>query len=132
MTETTSLWALFISSFLAATILPGGSELVLYAVLKSNPDMMGRALAVATLGNTLGGVSSYAIGRLLPLRGEPARGMPAIRRFGAPVLLLSWVPLAGDALCVAAGWFRINPFAATLYMAIGKFGRYLLIALVFE
>jgi len=130
MTETTSLWALFVSSFLAATILPGGSELVLYGVLKLNPDIVARAVAVATVGNTLGGLSSYAIGRLIPLSRQPLRGAAAIQRYGAPVLLLSWVPIVGDAFCVAAGWFRLNPFVAAFYMAVGKFARYLLIALI--
>lgn len=142
MTETTSLWALFVSSFLAATILPGGSELVLYGILKFNPEMVASAVGIATIGNTLGGLSSYAIGRLIPQRRQPwdsrerspqtarDKGAAAIQRYGAPVLLLSWVPLVGDAFCVAAGWFRMNPFLAAFYMAVGKFARYLLIALI--
>lgn len=130
MTETTSLWALFVSSFLAATILPGGSELVLYAVLKANPDITARALAVATVGNTLGGLSSYAVGRMIPRGRKLMRGVAAVQRYGAPVLLLSWVPLVGDAFCVAAGWFRLNPIVAAFYMAAGKFARYLLIAML--
>ena len=142
MTETTSLWALFVSSFLAATVLPGGSELVLYGILKFNPESVARAVGVATFGNTLGGLSSYAIGRMIPQRRQPRescersqgternKGAAALQRYGAPVLLLSWVPLVGDAFCVAAGWFRVNPFLAAFYMAVGKFARYLLIALI--
>jgi membrane protein YqaA with SNARE-associated domain len=127
MGETSSLWALFASSFLAATLLPGGSEAVLFAVLKLHPERFWSALAVATLGNTLGGMSSYWIGRLIPQK-QDLRGLPAIRRYGSPALLLSWVPLIGDPLCVAAGWLRLNPWAAALYIALGKFGRYVAIA----
>src|SRR4029077_729092 len=103
MSETASLWTLFASSFLAATVLPGGSEAVLFGVLKLHPDQMWPALAVATLGNTLGGMSSYLIGRALPQKHE-IKGLASMRRYGTPLLLLSWVPIIGDPLCVAAGW----------------------------
>ena len=128
MDLTTSLWALFGSSFLAATLLPGGSEAVLIGLLTVQPDSAVSAVAVATVGNTLGGLLSYLLGRLIP-QTRPLKGLAAVRRYGAPVLLLSWVPLIGDALCVAAGWLRLNPLAAIIYMAIGKFARYALIAL---
>ena len=65
---------------------------------------VGAALVVATLGNTLGGLSTYLIGRLVPDRQKDAKMLGWLRRWGAPVLLLSWVPLIGDALCLAAGW----------------------------
>jgi membrane protein YqaA with SNARE-associated domain len=128
MSESTSLWALFASSFLAATLLPGGSEAVLFGVLKLHPAQMWAALAVATLGNTLGGMSSYGIGRLVPQK-QTIRGLAAVQRYGAPVLLLSWVPVIGDPLCVAAGWLRVNPWWSALSIALGKFARYYLIAL---
>ena len=79
MSETASLWTLFASSFLAATLLPGGSEAVLFAVLKLHPGQMWPALAVATLGNTLGGMSSYLIGRIIP-RKKDIRGLATIRK----------------------------------------------------
>ena len=127
MGETTGLWALFASSFLAATLLPGGSEAVLYGVLRLHPGQFWSALAVATAGNTLGGLSSWLIGRLLPQR-EPLKGLAFVRTYGAPALLLSWAPLVGDALCVAAGWLRIGLWTSTLFIALGKFGRYWIIA----
>lgn len=129
MDATTSLWTLFGSSFLAATLLPGGSEAVLYGVLRLHPDLAWTAVGVATAGNTLGGLSSYLIGRLLP-PGKPLKGLPAVQRYGSPILLLSWVPLIGDALCVAAGWLRVNAGLAALYMALGKLARYAIIAAV--
>ena len=127
MDETTSLWTLFASSFLAATLLPGGSEVVLYGVLRAHPDALWRALAVATAGNTLGGLSSFLIGRFIP-QARPLKGLSAVRRYGSPVLLLSWVPLIGDALCVAAGWLRLNAAASAVFIAIGKLARYAAIA----
>jgi membrane protein YqaA with SNARE-associated domain len=129
MDSTTSLWTLFVSSFLAATLLPGGSEAVLFAVLYASPELAWRAVVIATAGNTLGGLTSYVLGRLLPSV-KPLRGISILQRYGAPVLLLSWVPLIGDALCVAAGWLRVHPGVATLYIAAGKLARYAAIALL--
>jgi membrane protein YqaA with SNARE-associated domain len=127
MNETLSLWALFVSSFLAATLLPGGSEAVLFGVLKGHPQLFWPALLVATIGNTLGGMSSYLIGRVIPQRRE-LRGLERVRRHGSPILLFSWVPVVGDAFCVAAGWLRLDPWLSAAFMATGKFGRYLVIA----
>jgi membrane protein YqaA with SNARE-associated domain len=119
------LGALFLSSFVSATLLLGGSEVVLFVLLAERPGLFWSALGVATLGNTLGGLSSYLLGRLVPQRTLPARQIAWIQRFGAPALLVSWVPLAGDALCVAAGWLRIRSAPAALYLAVGKGLRYL-------
>ena len=127
MTESASLLSLFASSFLAATLLPGGSEAVLFAVLKAYPESLWTALAVATLGNTLGGMVSFGMGWLLP-QTQQLKHVEKVRKYGTPVLLLSWVPLIGDALCLAAGWLRLNPWQALLYIAIGKFARYWVIA----
>lgn len=122
-----SLGGLFFSSFLAATLLPGGSEAVLFGVLKLNPGLLWPALALATLGNTLGGMSSYLLGRILPER-KPTKWLGFMRRHGSPALLLAWAPLIGDALCVAAGWLRLNAVHVALFMAAGKLVRYLAIA----
>jgi membrane protein YqaA with SNARE-associated domain len=127
VSEEASLWALFGSSFLAATLLPGGSEAALFAVLKLHPGQTWLALAIATLGNTLGGMSSYLLGRILPQKKE-LPGLPAVRKYGSPALLLSWVPIIGDPLCVAAGWLRLNPWLSALFMGLGKLARYLVIA----
>ena len=129
MDEATSLWTLFASSFLAATLLPGGSELVFAGVLHFNPQLYWPALGIATLGNTLGGMSSYLIGRIIPQRIE-LKGIKWVQRYGSPVLLAAWVPIIGDPLCVAAGWLRLNPWLSTLFMAIGKFLRYAAVASV--
>lgn len=129
MTATASLLSLFISSFLAATLLPGGSEAVLFGVLKSYPETLWAALGIATLGNTLGGMVSFGMGWLLP-QTQQLKHVEKVHRYGTPALLLAWVPLIGDALCVAAGWLRLNPWQAALFMATGKFARYWVIAVV--
>ena len=129
MTETVSLASLFFSSFLAATLLPGGSEAVLFGVLKAYPEALWPALALATLGNTLGGMTSFGMGWMLP-QTKQLKYIEPVRRYGASALLLAWVPLLGDALCVAAGWLRLNPWQAALFMAVGKFARYGFIAVV--
>lgn len=127
MDAATSLWTLFAASFLAATLLPGGSEAVLFGVVTFEPARAPLAVVVATVGNTLGGLSSYLIGRVLP-QGRPLKGLAAVQRYGSPVLLLSWVPIIGDALCVAAGWLRLNALLAALFIALGKLARYVMIA----
>lgn len=137
MSDELTLGGLFASSFLAATLLPGGSEIVLYGVLRTNPQLLWQALALATLGNTLGGMSSYLIGRLIPNRLDPsrpgmarwqARGLDLARRHGSLALLGAWIPLIGDPLCVAAGWLRLGAIACMAWMALGKFARYAVIA----
>ena len=135
MDEQSSLLTLFTSSFLAATLLPGGSEAILAGVLIAYPELHWSALILATIGNTLGGMSSYIIGRFLPdekallkKSGGNLRGLEWTRSHGAPILLLSWTPLIGDLLCVAAGWLRVYWLWAILFMAAGKFARYWVIA----
>jgi membrane protein YqaA with SNARE-associated domain len=132
------LWGLAASAFLSATILPGNSEIVLIALLAKFPSLFWQAILVATLANTAGGMTSYLIGRLIPQRDEvtlkPAqqRALAWLRKHGKWALLLSWVPLVGDALCVAAGWLRINAWLALLTLALGKCARYLAVAGAFS
>ena len=132
MTEEASLWTLFAGSLLAATLLPGGSEAVLFGVLKLHSGLFWPALAVATLGNTLGGMSSYLLGRLLPKRAPRTRwaerAVAWTRRYGSAALLAAWVPLIGDPLCVAAGWLRLPWPAVAAFMLLGKLARYLAVA----
>lgn len=127
MTETASLLSLFASSFLGATLLPGGSEVVLFAVLKSHPESLWLALAIGTLGNTLGGMVSFYMGWMLP-QTQQLKHVDKPRKYGTPALILAWLPLLGDALCLAAGWLRLCWWQAALFMAIGKFARYWVVA----
>ena len=123
-----ALFGLFVSAFLSSTLLPGSSEVVLAAVVAATPELTGQAVALATIGNTLGGLTSYGIGRLLPQPAAAPRALALARRWGAPALLLSWLPVLGDALCVASGWLRQNFAAAALAIAVGKLARYVVLA----
>jgi len=128
------LGSLFVSAFLSATLLPGGSEVVLaYLAGDENHDGV-ILLAVASAGNTLGGMTSWLIGRLIPAgrlqRPQLHPAVDRIRKYGRPALLLSWLPIIGDPLCVAAGWLRVSWQWALLYIAIGKTARYAVILLL--
>jgi len=126
-TSDLSLWGLFLSSLLGATLLPGGSELVLLGVLKLHPELFWPALAIGTLGNTLGGMITYGMGWILP-QTQQLKYIEKVSRYGSPALLLAWAPVMGDALCLAAGWLRLNPWYAVFFMATGKFARYYIVA----
>jgi len=123
----TGLTALFAASFLSATLLPGGSEVALVAMLHRHPDTLWPALATATVGNTLGALTSYGLGRLLPNRASPA-SVAAMRRYGYWALLFTWLPVVGDALAVAAGWLRMHAGLCAVLFAVGKFLRYAVVA----
>jgi membrane protein YqaA with SNARE-associated domain len=125
-TAEAGLAGLFLASFLSATLLPGGSEAVLFAVIKLHPEQTLPALVLATLGNTLGGMTTYFMGRLLPQHLAPEKSA-LMRRHGPPILLLAWTPIVGDALCAAAGWLRLPPIPCALWMALGKAARYVLV-----
>ncbi len=122
-----SLGSLLVAAFLAATLIPLSSEAALFAVLRLHQDLLWPALGIATLGNTLGGLTSYAIGRLFAKK-KPLRQVESVQRYGAPVLALAWLPLVGDALCVAAGWLRLGWISVALWQAAGRFVRYWLVA----
>ena len=126
-TPEASLGSLALATFLAATLVPLSSEAVLFAVLKLYPELHWAALGVATLGNTLGGMSSYLIGRFLATK-KPLASVETLRRWGPAALVLAWAPLAGDALCVAAGWLKLNWIASLGFQAAGRFARYWLVA----
>jgi membrane protein YqaA with SNARE-associated domain len=130
------MWAyltLFGWSFAAATILPLGSEpAVVYLVGQGLPLLA--IVAVATLGNYLGACTTYVVGRVVGFRldaRQHRRGRRAtemMSQYGAPALLLSWVPLLGDAIVAAAG-VAGTPFGAfSLWTVTGKLARYLAVA----
>lgn len=131
MNEQDLIW-LFISSFVSSTLFPGGSEAVLVYVSSSQQHPLWLLLAIATLGNTLGGMTSWLIGWWIAkryssealLKPKQQTAVERIKRYGSPVLLLSWLPIVGDPLCVAAGWLRIHWLSALLFIAAGKALRY--------
>jgi membrane protein YqaA with SNARE-associated domain len=122
------LLGLFAASFAAATLFPLPSEAALFAYLKAYPENTVLALAVATVGNTAGGMTTYLLGRLLPNRKLDSRAVRLLHRWGAPITFFAWLPIIGDALSAAAGWLRVNWLAALAFMAVGRLARYILVA----
>jgi membrane protein YqaA with SNARE-associated domain len=86
------------------------------------------AVAVATVGNTLGGMTTYLIGRLVPNRKIEGRALRLLHRWGAPPTFFAWLPLVGDALSAGAGWLRVNWIAVAAFMAAGRLSRYIVVA----
>jgi membrane protein YqaA with SNARE-associated domain len=122
------LLGLAAACFLAATLVPLPSEAALFAYLHLNPDKTALAIAVATIANTAGGMTSYLIGRLIPPKQFNPRALAWLRRYGAPATSLAFVPIIGDALCVAAGWLRVHWLGVLGFMAAGRLARYLVVA----
>ena len=132
-----SLWTLFSSAFISSTLFPGGSEAVLAYLSASANHSPAVLLLVASVGNTLGGLSSWGLGRLIvwkyPLRAlesKHQRAFEHLQRWGTPALLLSWLPVVGDPLCLVAGWLKMNFFLSLVFIAAGKTLRYAVIIFV--
>lgn len=127
------LSTVFVVAFISATLLPMGSEPAVFGLVKLNPDLFWPAILVATVGNTLGGVVSWAMGYGAHQAIDKARGSSThvkaldwLERFGPKACLLSWLPAVGDPVCAVAGWLKFPLLPCMLYMAMGKFLRYLL------
>lgn len=126
---------LFAAAFVAATILPAQSELLLGAMLVSGRFDTAALLAVATAGNVLGSIVNWMLGRYFAQYREKrwfpaspatmARAEAWFARFGPAVLLLSWVPVIGDPLTVVAGLLRMRFVTFLLFVILAKGGRYL-------
>ncbi|MDQ7772941.1 MAG: hypothetical protein RDU13_05390 [Elusimicrobiales bacterium] len=115
------------TSFLASTVLPVSSEAALFAALKLDSGILWPALAVATLGNTAGGLTTYLIGRYGASK-KPLAQLEKVSRYGVPLLFFAWLPVVGDGFCLAAGWARLNWAAVALVSAAGRFLRYWAVA----
>jgi membrane protein YqaA with SNARE-associated domain len=123
-----ALLGLFAASFAAATLFPLPSEAALFAYLQHYPNDVALAVGVATVGNTAGGMTSYLIGRFIPQKKMDSKAVRSVRRYGAPITALAWLPIVGDALSVAAGWLRIHWAAVLAFMAAGRLFRYIAVA----
>jgi len=127
------LWGLGIAAFLAATILPLSSELVLSALLLSGESSFA-VLAVATLGNVLGSLLNYLLGRwgadsilhrwLKLSTTQIDRAKTQFNRYGLWSLLFAWLPIIGDPLTFIAGIMKVKLWLFLLLVTLGKFGRY--------
>lgn len=125
------LSTVFVVAVVSATLLPLGSEFAVIGLVKLNPELFWPAVLVATVGNTLGGMITWWMGygaelayeRVAHKRAE-MKALQYLERFGPKACLLSWLPVVGDPLCAVAGWLKMPLWPCTMYMAIGKFGRY--------
>ena len=127
---------LFVVSFLAATLLPLGSETAV-AAMGASAFHPGLVLAVATAGNTMGALVNYAVGRwggqvlfsrwieVEPAALEKTRNL--CRRWGTPVLFFAWLPVVGDPLTMAAGALNLRLAPFLFWVVLGKGVRYLLV-----
>ena len=142
---TAGLLSLFIGSLLASTLLPGGVEVPLYVMFQSGNYAPSSLLVTATVGNTLGGVITYAVGwalcrglahvswgrRLRQRFRLRQSALERVKRWGVYCLLFSWMPVVGDPLCLAAGYLRLAFWPSAVMIAIGKFLRYLALLWLF-
>jgi membrane protein YqaA with SNARE-associated domain len=131
-----SLGSVFLVSFVSATLLPLGSEPVVFGLIKLNPDLFWQVVCVATLGNTLGGALDWWMGRGASHLADKYSGsrfhhraLAWLERLGPKACLLAWLPLVGDPLCAVAGWLKLPFWPCVAYMAVGKFLRYLFMTL---
>ena len=135
-----SLWLLFFSAFISSTLFPGGSEAVLAYLVSEAEHSQLLLISIATMGNTLGAMTSWGIGRLISIRysaeklskTSQQKAVERIQKYGSPILLLSWLPVVGDPLCVAAGWLRIHWLYSLLFITVGKLLRYIVIIYIVD
>ncbi len=131
-----ALWSLFVSALISSTLAPGGSEAVLAYLVKQSLHEPGVLVCVATLGNTLGALTTWWLGYWAgrrfpadrPLDPKRHKAVVALQKKGVPLLLLSWLPLVGDGFCFAAGWLKLSFWPSVLAIMVGKLGRYAVIA----
>lgn len=126
-------FGLFLATFLAATIIPFSSEAVVVGMLAVGFDPIG-VVSIATIGNTLGGMSSYYLGYLgdwhwietkLGVKHERVMSLKHwVDRYGSFTAFFCWLPFVGDVFAVALGFFKTNTWIVLTLMTLGKLLRY--------
>lgn len=138
--ESLGLLGLFIGTFLAATILPFSSDALYIAVLAATKDPIG-CLAVGTVGNWLGSVVTYWMGwigrwewieKWFKVKRETLEKQKVkIDKYGVWLALLAWIPIIGDVIAIALGFYKTRPWATMFLLLVGKFARFLLWNLIY-
>lgn len=133
------LLSLFLLGFLAATLIPLGSEWLLVTLLLKGYDPT-LTVIVATAGNTLGALTTWMVGwyggpwlikRVLRIDDRSReRAELFYQRYGLWSLLLAWLPVIGDPLCLVGGLLRVKLWPFMLLVTTGKLGRYVVVALL--
>ena len=131
---------LFIGSFLAATIFPFSSDVLLVGMLLAGGNPVATVI-VGTLGNWLGGLTSYWIGWLSKLdwlerwfrvkRETIERHKARVERWGAALALMTWLPFVGDVFAVVLGFYKAKFLPSALWMLVGKGGRFIVWTLLY-
>src|SRR5512133_57419 len=127
------LSSVFVVSFVSATLLPLGSEPAVFGLVELNASLFWPAIAVATIGNTLGGavtwwmgLASHKVVDKYQHSKHHLRALAWLERLGPKACLLAWLPVVGDPLCAVAGWLKLPFWPCVAYMAVGKLARYTL------
>lgn len=138
--ESLGLLGLFIGTFFAATILPFSSDALYIAVLAATKDPIG-CLAVGTVGNWLGSVVTYWMGwigrwewieKWFKVKRETLEKQKVkIDKYGVWLALLAWIPIIGDVIAIALGFYKTRPWATMFLLLVGKFARFLLWNLIY-
>lgn len=133
-------WTLFFSALISSTLFPGGSEALLLYRLNEGGEAITLVL-IATAGNVLGSLITYAMGRggneaihrkwLRISEKQTARAEKWFEKHGQMALLLAWLPIVGDPICLVAGLLRCRLFSFLILVSLGKLARYSLLALPF-
>ena len=135
-----SYLAVFLSAFLAATLLPAQSEAVLSFYILSAPQTVFALNLVAIVGNVLGSVVNWVLG-FYATKFQNRKWFPATpsqikraekfyRKYGRYSLLLSWVPFIGDPITVIAGVLREPVLSFLILVTIAKSARYIVLSLI--
>jgi len=125
-------------SFLAATLIPMSSEVVLASLISATNQDIFILWLLATVGNTLGGMINWALG-VYCLRWQDRKWFPFkanqhdraekwFRRYGTWTLLLAWLPIVGDPLTFAAGILRVSLYVFVVFVSAGRGARYAIVA----
>jgi membrane protein YqaA with SNARE-associated domain len=141
MENLTQLYILFSSSLIAATLLPAGSEIIITGLYLNAKHSALTLITVATIGNVLGSIINYVMGRYLikfqnrkwfPFKEKSIKKASNLfQKYGIFSLLFAWLPIIGDPVTLIAGMFRVNIFTFIALVSIGKAARYAILLSIF-